>query len=202
MSNSDQAVIFNHEQHIEWLMHRIGDKPVNVTIASYGVYAGITYTGDDSVKWGDGYHLYTRDFIDALRDAANVRMLIGVSDYKSCKGKHQCLHCEKQYIKMLLRLVNHADHFDKFKWKMTNRLYSKAYIFEYDDQLIGLSSGRNLSDSDHIDCSIVLSSTSCHVAMQYINDLWSQSDDISSATISDLLVSQNISDEGIEAIFV
>ena len=146
MSNNDQTVISNHEQHFDWLINRIGDKPNNVTIASYGIYAGITYTGDDSVKWGDRYHLDTRDFIDALKDVANVRMLIGVSDYKSCKGTHQCLHCEKQYVQMLLRLVNHAEHFDKFQWKMTNQLYFKAYIFEYDDKLIGLSSGRNLSD--------------------------------------------------------
>lgn len=203
MSNS-QIAILDKTSHFDWLKSQVANNPTKVSIASHGIYAGITYTGDDSVKWGDEYHLETRDIIDSLKDLHNVRILIGNSDYKSCKGKSQCIHCERQYVKSLLRLVNHAEFFNKYQWKMTTGLHLNAYMFEYDDRSTGLYSGRNLSDPylDRIDCSIELSATNCSVVIDYFNDIWSKSLDINESTISDLMAGQDISEEGFKAAYL
>ncbi len=75
------------EDHFQYLDQLVKKGPTKVFIASFGIYAGITYDNRDTTEWGPKYRLGTRDFLESLR-GIDTHIIIGVSDYKSCKGKN------------------------------------------------------------------------------------------------------------------
>lgn len=193
-------IFLDHNEHADWLDDRVSENPDHVFIASYGLYAGISYYGQDTTKWGDKFRLRTRDLMESMRGLKDVRFLIGISDYKSCKGKINCVDCEKQYCRALIRLINHAELFPEFKWKVTNNLHLKAYLFFYSNNKTakGLGGGRNFSDSDWIDSSFELSNDNIKKLYAYIREIWDESLIIDDDNISTILEEQNISSDGLQ----
>lgn len=197
---NDMRLCCTATDHYAVLSKYIEDKPTSVSIVSYGLYAGITYTNQDTAAWGDHYKLITRDFIESLKSVGNVRMIIGISEYKSCKGRNICLECEKQYVKSLIRLLNHADAFASMQWKMTTQLHLNAYLFEYKDIIKCLIGSRNLSDSACPDISISLQGQYGSTVKPYIDLIWQNSIFINEENISNMIEEQGISSKGFKSV--
>jgi len=153
-------MFLDHTDHSQFLFDRVHEKPSHVLIASFGIYAGITYAGQDVTKWGEQYRTATRDLMEIMRGLPDVRMLIGVADYKSCKGKStRCTDCEVEYVRAFMRLVNHAELFPEFKWRISTELHLKCSLFFYDKpaRAAGVAGGRNFTDSSWADVTFELS---------------------------------------------
>ena len=96
------------EDHISFLEELVIDQPKEVIIASFGLYAGITYKGHDTTEWGDKWQLRSRDLLESMQSVPSVKMLIGTQEYSSCRGKQKCIACEMRYARTQFRLISHA----------------------------------------------------------------------------------------------
>ena len=190
----------NFDDYLKWIHELIDKKPNKIKILSYGIYGGITYTGDDTKEWGQYYHLHIRDILDRLVVVPNVEMIIGIAPYKSCKGKQQCVDCEKQYCKNLLRIISHAEYFDKLVWKLSSDLHMRANLFEYDNQSVCVVSGRNFTDSPWEDFSIKLIDGDCDEIKRYIDKLSSAAMTINEDILPTILEEQQISEQGFKSV--
>src|SRR5262249_47606284 len=84
-------------------------KPHKVIISTYGLYAGLTEGGVDTVKqYGERYRNGPRKVFDALTECDGVHILAGITKYFSCKGDIPCKDCEAKYLGQLIRLTIHA----------------------------------------------------------------------------------------------
>jgi len=193
-------LLLEHDDHSRYLSDRVAEKPQKVLITSFGIYAGITYNGQDSTTWGDKYRLATRDLMEAMRTIPEVKILIGVAEYKSCKNKNYCIDCEKQYVKNLLRLVFHTELFPEFEWRVSTDLHLKCALFYYDDIIQGVAGGRNLTDSNWADITVVLDKKHAMELSQHSLNLWDKSSKLTDAAITDIFKSQHISDKTMESI--
>ena len=201
-------MILEHANHSRFLFDRVAEDPERVLISSFGIYAGITYAGQDTTQWGEKYRLATRDLLETMRGIPDVRMLIGVAQYRGCKGEQYCKHCELQYAKGLLRLVYHAELFPEFQWRISTELHLKCAIFYYNishpegKKLIikGVAGGRNFTDSDWADVTFELTKVQSLELARHTTELWDLSPELTDNAISDILDSQNISDKTMENI--
>lgn len=192
-------MFLDHIDHSNFLFDRAAEQPKHTFIASFGIYAGISYAGADTTEWGEKYQLATRDLMEAMRTLPDVRFLIGVANYKSCRGKFECIDCEMQYCRTLVRLVNHADLFPEFQWRVTTQLHLKCALFFYDKNARGVAGGRNFSDSDWADCTFELPVPHIKKLYQHVNNLWEPSRPITNDTISAIFDEEEISERGFRA---
>ena len=192
-------MFLDHADHSRYLFDRVAENPTHTLIASYGLYAGISYAGQDTTEWGEKFRLATRDLMEAMRGLPDVRFLIGVSNYRSCKGKFTCIDCEKQYCRSLIRLVHHAELFPEFKWRVTTELHLKACIFFYGNKVKGIGGGRNFSDSDWIDCTFELSTGHIKKLYNHTKLVWDQAKVLNDQTIGEIFEEQEISERGFKA---
>lgn len=181
------------EEHFEYLAELVSRKPKGVFIASFGVYAGITFDGRDTTTWGAKYHLHTRDFLESLRPIPNVKLLIGIPDYKSCRGKIACQHCEIGYIYQMSRLMNHGELFPEFKWKAATQAHAKCILFFFDKEILGVAGGRNLNDSNSVDATFEIDSDIGAQLYKGLVPVWKDSKDLNSDEINAILAKQGIS---------
>lgn len=197
---NEHRMFIENEDHYQYLRDSIALNPAHVIISTYGVYAGITHDGQDITQLGEKYKKNTKDILDMLK-GHDVRILVGVSNYKSCKTKGQCIDCEKQYAKMILRTAEHASFFNHVKWKITTELHLKCYLFFYNDKTVrGLAGGRNFTDSEWADISFELNLNQIKTLYGHTKKLWDSAQSITDSAISDLLISQGISEEGVQAV--
>lgn len=192
-------------EHYQFLNDCVDANPEHVMISTFGIYAGLTYDGRDSTEWGDGYSLETRDLITKLQKLDNVRFLVGVAHYKSCKNKLPCLDCEKQYVRSLFRLIFHADKFPEFEWRITTELHLKCSLFFYDQDCDpklakGVAGGRNFTNSSWADVTFELESKQIAELHDYTGDLWEESLPATDESVSTILEQQQISEKGIKAV--
>lgn len=191
-------------EHSQYLFDRVAEKPERILISSFGIYAGITYSGQDTTTWGDKYRLATRDLMEIMRGIKSVYMLIGVAPYKGCKGDKYCQDCEIQYAKSLLRLAYHAELFPEFKWKISTDLHLKCAIFSYPKGTVprirGVAGGRNFTDSSWADVTFELTESKAVLLAKHTIELWESSPNLTDAAISDILDSQGISEKTMKAI--
>lgn len=192
-------MFLDHADHSKWLFDRVAEKPSHVMIASYGIYAGISYAGQDTTQWGEKFRLATRDLLEIMRPLPDVRLLIGVANYRSCKGKFTCIDCEKQYCRSLIRLVHHAELFPEFQWRVTTSLHLKACLFFYPKTAKGIGGGRNFSDSDWVDCTFELPHAHIKKLYGHIKEVWDQSKPLTDDTIGEIFEEQEISENGFKA---
>ena len=192
-------MFLDHADHSRYLFDRVAEKPTHTFIASYGLYAGISYAGHDTTKWGEKFRLATRDLMEAMRELQDVRFLIGVANYKSCQGKFTCIDCEKQYCRSLIRLVHHAELFPEFNWRITTELHLKACLFFYGEKVKGIGGGRNFSDSDWVDCTFELSTTHIKKLYNHSKLVWDQAKILNDQTIGEIFEEQEISERGFKA---
>jgi len=191
---------FTYEDHLELINQCINEQPSKIVITSFGLYGGITYTGDDTKPWGQHYHLHTRDYLDKLNNFTDVDIIIGSAPYKSCKGNLECLHCEKQYCKNLLRIINHAEFFSNIKWKISFDLHIRANLFYFEKGTKCIMSGRNLTDSPWIDFSVLLVDSDCNSIIKQVDDINANSQMITADILPSILETQNISKMGFESL--
>lgn len=193
-------LMVNYDEHIKWLSDRIDEKPTGVIITSFGLYAGISYAGQDMTKLGWKFKSKTRDIMEKMRPLSNVRFLIGLPKYQSCKGRSTCLDCEIQYTKNIVRISNHIELFPEFKWRTTSDLHLKSCIFLYDKVCKGISGGRNFTDSDWYDCTFELSQEHIRKLLKHISDIWSDAKRLNDETLADILYEQGISERGFNSL--
>lgn len=194
-----------NSKYYEFFHKCLDADPSHVFISTFGIYAGLTFTGEDSTEWGANYALDSRDLIEKMRALSNIRFLVGVTNYKSCKEKKPCVDCEKQYVKSLLRIGFHTSKFPEFDWKMTTELHLKCALFFYDDDCDpklakGIGGGRNFTNSNWVDASFELSSEHISELHDHVSDLWDESLTVNDDNIAVILGKQRISREGFEAI--
>lgn len=150
------TLLLDHQDHAKFLKACAARKPKSVSISSFGIWAGINWDGQDAKSWGPKYQSNTRDVLESLRQVGAVRVLIGIADFKSCKAPKRCQDCETQYCKQLMRLRNHSLAFPSFSWRATKCSHHKCAIFEFPSKSIAVTGGRNFTDSEWPDCSVVL----------------------------------------------
>jgi hypothetical protein len=161
LAEGPMEIFYDIKEHYKYLISEVGKNPKSVIITSYGIYAGITQDGRDSTEWGDKYHLYSRDLFDSISDIQDVRIIIGVPDYRSCKGSKPCEDCEISYVASLIKIYNHAEKFSGFKWRISTSSHLKSVLFIHDDagakpKISGVIGGRNLNDSTWFDASYTI----------------------------------------------
>lgn len=189
------------EDHYAYLAELVKRGPKGAFIASFGVYAGITYDGRDTTTWGEKYKLHTRNFLDSLRTTPNVKLLIGIPDHKSCRGMTiPCEHCERGYINQMMRLLNHMDMFSAFKWRIATQAHVKCTLLFFDNEILGVAGGRNLNDSNSVDATFQISADICHQLYKQLVPVWKNSRDLTSKSINEILAEQEISEKTVSKI--
>jgi hypothetical protein len=193
-------LLINYDDHVRWLSDRIDENPKSAIITSFGLYAGISYAGHDMTQIDWKFRSKTRDLMEKMRSVPDVKFLIGVPKYKSCKGRRACVDCEAEYCKIFIRLSNHVDHFPEFKWKMATDIHMKACIFIYGNECKGISGGRNFTDSSWFDCTFELSDRNIKTILKHIKPIWNGSAPVNDQGINSLLQIEGISEKGINSL--
>lgn len=141
----------SYEEHMRYL-YGCAKTSKEIMITTGNVYAGITYYGSDTFINSDSSQV--RSWLDYLEDTSgrvNVKILVSIPFYKSCKASY-CEDCAKEFTKMMLKLSNHAKFFNNLKWFMKEHLYLKAIAFRpasgLDSECRGVITTRNLTDMD------------------------------------------------------
>ena len=65
-------MFLGQEEHAEYLSRCVADSPKSILISSFGIYAGITYSGQDTTEWGEKYKLETRTLMEKIRSLPHV----------------------------------------------------------------------------------------------------------------------------------
>jgi hypothetical protein len=135
----------------------ISEKADACEISTFGIYTGITSEGRDVHSYGGKYSNLAHQFLDVLK-GFDVKLLIGMPELIYCdKETQQCTHCEEKFIHYLERINHTAKHWPDFDWRIINDMHMKFVGFYKNGKAIGgISGGRNLSDSQWDDVSIVL----------------------------------------------
>lgn len=192
-------LLFSNEDHFEFLRNCVKANPNRVRIATFGLYAGITA---DDIDWSNKYPSEVRNFLESLRSIQSVRVLVGNQEYKSCKGKAIiCSDCERKYVMDLIRLVNHAEKFPEFKWRISSACHIKCALFTYDDyELRGVTGGRNLTNSTWADVSVELDKMSNMRLEEHFDEVWKNSLILNNDRIGQIMEEQEISPKTIHSI--
>ncbi len=203
-------MLLDTSDHFDFLDQCVAAKPQSVTLTSYGVWAGILPDGRDMTSWKDQdgnakFKFRTRDLLESLRKVKDVRILVGLFEYKSCKGKNvACGDCERKYVLDLVRHMNHAEKFPKFKWRIIQQSHVKCAIFTYPENhpapLRGLAGGRNLTDSDWADVSVELDKMSLIRLQEHVNGIWDKGMALTDAALGKVLADQGISEDTFQSI--
>ncbi len=189
-------IIIENDDHNDFLLREIEKSPDSVFISTFGVYLGITYDGSDTSEWGHKYVCNSRAVADALKSIKDVKILVGLSNYISCKGKNRCLDCEAQYSKGLIRLMNHVEFFPEFSWRMMCDLHLKCFLFGFGGRFSGAAGGRNFTGSNWRDLTFSLSEDDCLTVREYVLKYWDSAMPVENVSIESFLFSQGISEEG------
>ncbi len=190
-------MFINNADHYGFIKQCIKDKPEHVLISTFGIYAGVTYDGRDTTEWGSSYSLETREIIDVLKDIDTVRFLVGVSDYRSCRGKLRCKDCERTYAQSLLRLGFHAEKFPWIEWKISTELHLKCSLFFYDmdcssDKAKGIAGGRNFTNSSWADITFELTTEQIEQLHTHVAGLWDESLDATDENLGAIFEKQSL----------
>lgn len=188
------------DEHFDYTAELVAKKPKGVFIATFGIYAGITYDGRDTTLWGDKFKLRTRDFLNSLTSVPNVSLMVGLGDYRSCRNKIPCKHCERSYFYQLIRLLNHSETFSTFKWKVIPQSHAKCTLFFYDNEIKGIIGGRNLNDSNYVDATFEVSAETSAQLYKNLLPTWKKAFDLNNDAIDKILVDQGINPETIKKI--
>lgn len=190
-------LIIDTQEHHDWIFDQISKEPKNAIITTFGLWAGILHDGRDTSEWGEEYQLQTRQILDKLQHIKTA-IIVGIGEYKSCKGQKSCLDCERQYAKTILRINNHALAYPDIKWRVTSKLHIKMVIFEHQNKIEGITGGRNFTNSDWEDCTVVLDEKNCNILKDHARKLWKLSKDINDATVGEILEEQGVTMKALE----
>lgn len=197
-------LLFTLDDYYKRIDELLDLKPKTVMISSYGIWAGILPDGRDTSEWKTSTKLGTREILERLRsEKITTKMLIGLGQYNSCKGKQVCFDCERKYILDLIRHINHADTFPEFSWRMSDEFHLKCCLFIYDDnEVIGIGDGRNFTNSSWMDVSFELTNMTAVELLKQVSVAWRAATPLTTSVIGDVLEKQGISEHAIESLKV
>lgn len=185
-------LIIDEDAHNNYLNECVESKPDLVFISTFGAYAGISETGQDTTKWKNSkYKAKVRPFIDKLnelkQEGASVKILVGLSNFSPCT-KIGCVDCEDKHLRGLIRLCSHADAFSNIDWRFTTNFHLKSYLFFYEDGSVkGITGGRNMTGSTWDDASIILDSNDILLLFKHLYKTWKESKPVSIENLEQLL---------------
>lgn len=189
------------QDHYDYINNCLNGEPSRIIITTFGIYAGITSSGQDSTTWGPNYAIATKSILDRIDQLGGGEVLVGVPTYRSCRDQTRCMDCERNYAKSIIRLMFHADAFSNIKWKVTTDLHLKCLLFFYDKHQSvlakGIAGGRNFTDSDWADATFELLPYQIDVLVQHVDQLWKCGVDLVSANMQALMNEQGISEKAI-----
>ena len=159
-------------------------KPKEVVIASFNVYAGILHDGDDCHEWGGKYRNNVHELLDSLADA-KVSLLVGIPLFRPCKPA--CEECLEAHCKQANKLVKHSEKWPHFDWRFTESFHLKCCIFYYSKGSIGVTGGRNLTDSSWTDMSMVMNEKQTAQARKLFNQMWAKSKEVTQENIDAII---------------
>ena len=130
------------------------EKPdtATVCISSFGVYAGISDTGENTAeKWKMDQTL--QRILNSSTRLKKFAVLFSEAETTECTP--DCAHCKAKQAKRDRRLQQHIAHWPQVSWFMTSEHHLKAVIVTKDDgRLVAWTGGRNFTTSNWADCSI------------------------------------------------
>lgn len=174
--NNEADMFLTMEEHYKYFEQQILAKPKAVIISTFGVFAGILDDGRDTQEWGPKYEKVTRKIVDLLEGVPDVKILVGLYRYQSCKGNIQCDDCAAKYIKGVGRLIKHREKWPNFKWRFSSECHLKSYLFFYPDgRVTGIAGGRNLTDSEWADVTFPLTKDQVKRLIIHVNGIWNKS---------------------------
>lgn len=188
-------LFLSNEDHFKHLNECVAAHPRLVNIATYGIWAGITADGRDTRDWGEKYRSESRELLESMRGkVGTVRVLVGLYEYKSCRGKGFCQDCETKYVRDLFRLMNHAEVFPTFLWKVSSESHAKCTIFHYENEgPRAVTGGRNLTDSSWADVTVELDKMSTLRLDEHFMKMWDSGTPLTPAKINKVVEAQGIS---------
>ena len=145
--------ITNYETHLE-MLYRYTNLSNEIYISTGNIYAGITYFGSDTLANSSNGIRAWLDYLELKCGQVRTKILVAIPYYKSCKSSY-CNDCAKEYVKLLLKMGNHANFFSNIEWYMAEHTYFKSISFNA-DQWRHILTTRNLTDMDENQCSIEL----------------------------------------------
>lgn len=185
-------MFLNLEEHYDFFRTQIALKPSTIFISTFGIYGAILDDGRDAQEWGPKFESLTRKMIDLMEPFPDVRILVGLNRYMSCKGDFQCDDCAQRYLKSSRRLIRHQEKWPNFKWRFSPECHLKCYLFFYGQQgrVSGIAGGRNFADSQWADVTFPLTSKQVLRLHTHISNIWTSSPMISEETISKEVIRQ------------
>lgn len=192
-------LLLSVDEHHGWIRDHVARMPDRVLITSFGVWAGILVDGRDTQEWGSKFKLETAGILRSLEEAGiESNILVGVSDYRSCKKDGVCLDCERSFVSAQLRLLAHARAFGGLRWRFTSQLHIKTVLMVFGRELVGLVGGRNFTGSDWVDCSVVLDGAGARTLLKHNASLWGVSSVVDEESVVSFLKEQGISEEAMD----
>lgn len=180
-------IFTTQESHIKALKKLARNKPNSITIASFGVYAGILHDGEDSHGWGGKYKNETHELLDIVADI-DTKILIGFPPLNLCKD--ECVECVANHYRAAARLVEHSKKWGRLDWRYIENFHLKCYLFYYKSGCIGIGGGRNMSSSSWTDMSFVLSERQVKAARELFDNSWKKSYKITMENLESTIESQ------------
>lgn len=194
-------LLISADDHFNAIKEAIRAGPSEVTISSYGIYAGILPDGRDVHSWGDRFASRTREVLDELRAVPVVKFIIGLAPYASCRGKNStCLPCERKFVRELIRHLNHVDLYPSYQWRMSNNLHIKCCLFSFGQQMMAIAGSRNFTDSTWEDITFKLGMGDSVRLYTHVSGLWEDATALTSKNVEDYLKSQRISEQAVTSI--
>lgn len=184
-------IITNVEEHYDCIEKMLDSSPDSVFISTYGIYAGLLHDGRDANLFGPKYKTRSIDVLKKMSSIKNAKVIIGLTEFNSCKP--YCDECEMKYIHNLLRIKNHADAFPSINFKMIRHNHLKCFIINKGGKYLGITGGRNLSDSSWHDISFILGNDDCIKILEYAETVYESGVFITDDTIAKFANEQGIS---------
>lgn len=184
-------IISDLQEHYDLIEKLLDTKPDEVFVSSYGLYAGILEDGTDLNIIGPKYKTRSVDVLTKMAQT-NSKIIIGITDFKACNTL--CPDCELKYIRGLLRIQAHANKFPQIKFKMTRHNHLKCFIVKKGTKYLGITGGRNLSDSSWADISFFIENEDCLKILDIATKIYDKG-----LATTDESICQLLREQGIEA---
>ena len=132
-----------------------GDEVETIIISSYGLYAGISDTGENTAE-RYGFKNLQQRILDLSNAGKRVVFLLSESDPIECCP--DCPHCKAKNDKRDARMLAHIKHWPNVTWRMTQSSHLKAMLLKRKNGTVsGFTGGRNFTGSNWDDVSLRLS---------------------------------------------
>lgn len=160
-------IYLNSQEFWNDVLNEIKDeKTKSVLISSYGMYVGISETGENTAK----KYNFDTTLQKILNEADNDKKLtVLISHNENSPCKPGCIHCVEKNSKSWARLIAHIENWSNVEWHITNEHHLKAVIIHKESgELIGFSGGRNFTNSNWRDASFRLDQGDTQILNDYL----------------------------------